>query len=373
MISNDDSHYDEQYPLAALDDFLVHQTPDPIRVVASTDPRQFERYWFVIHDATGNLLIAMGGSFYPNLDLAESYAIVTWKGVQRSVRAFRRLGVDRVDLRNGPLAPTIVRGLREWRLVLESNEWGIAFDLRWLDTHRQIYHAAYSPLDRSTQGRQREVTAGFEGFGTASGWVEIAGRRVAYGPGELRGTRDRHWGTGRGVGGPNLQFGRKHKAGWIGGNWISFKDFAIWGNKVLYGLGDTRPGMGEVVHVERRLAFEPDTHIFKEGVIDYLLDDDSQKRVEFRRLGNQTAYMRCGMYGGTPDKEIYQGAWLGGPMVEGDCYDLSDPAVRTRLRGLDEHHCEIRCGDEVSTGILQPLEPDAYNACARERPGWKFL
>lgn len=370
---SDDAHFDEQYPLAALDDFLVHQTPDPIRVVASTDPRQFERYWFVIHDQVGELLLALGGSFYPNLDLAESYAIVTHRGVQRSVRAFRPLGADRVDLRNGPLAPRIVRGLREWRLVLEPNEWGIAFDLRWLDTRRQVYHAAWAPIDRTTRARQSEVTAGFEGFGDASGWVEVDGRRLDCPPGSLRGTRDRHWGVGRGVGGPNLQFGRKHKAGWIGGNWINFSDFAIWGNKVLYGYGDARPGMGAVVHVERRLRFEEDTHIFTEGVIDYLLDDDSQKRVEFRRLGNQTAYMRCGLYGGTPDKDIHQGAWTGGVMVEGDCHDLSDPAVRSRLCGLNEHHCEIRCGDEVTTGILQPLEPDAWNACARQRPGWKFL
>jgi hypothetical protein len=47
--------------------------------------------------------------------------------------------------------------------------------------------------------------------------------------------------------------------------------------------------------------------------------------------------------------------------------------VRSRLMGLDEHHCEVTCDGETTTGILQPLEPDAYNACARGRPGWRFL
>ena len=59
--------------------------------------------------------------------------------------------------------------------------------------------------------------------------------------------------------------------------------------------------------------------------------------------------------------------------VEGDRYDVREAAVRMRLRGLDEHHCRISCDGEVTTGILQPLEPDAYEACARGEPGWSFL
>lgn len=373
-IHSDDEHFAEQFPLAALDDHMVHQTPDPIRVVATTDPRFFERYWFVCHDDAGELMLATGGSFYPNLDLAEAYAIVTHQGVQRSVRAFRRLGTDRTKMRNGPLAPSIVRGMREWRLLLDPNDWDIAFDLNWKDTRRQIFHAAYGSLDGSAPaGRQRDVTAGFEGFGVVQGWVEVGGRRIEVTPGNFHGTRDRHWGVGRGVGGPNLQFGRKHKAGWIGGNWISFSDFSIWGNNVMYGFGDARPGMGKVVRAERRLRFEEDTHIFLEGEIDYTLRDGSVKRVQFRRLGHQTAYMRCGMYGGTPDKSIYQGAWVGDDTVEGDCYDLTQADVRRQLCGLNEHHCEIRCDGEVTTGILQPLEPDAWEACSQGRPGWSFL
>ena len=84
----------EQYPLAPVDDFMIHQTPDPIRVAWSTDPRFYERHWNVFHDDSGDLLIATGGSFYPNLDIAEAYAIVTYRGVQRSIRSYRPLGVE---------------------------------------------------------------------------------------------------------------------------------------------------------------------------------------------------------------------------------------------------------------------------------------
>ena len=373
-IRDNDVHYAEQFPLSAIDDHLIHQTPEPIRVVASTDPRFFDRYWSVLHDDTGELMMALGGSFYPNLDRAEAYAIVTYKGVQRSVRAYRALGADRMDLRVGPLKHEILRGMREWRLFLEDNEWGISFDLNWTDTKRQIYHASYGSLNTGAPaGKQRDVNAGFEGFGVASGWVMVDGKRIEVTKDCFHGTRDRHWGVGRGVGGPNLQFGRKLKPGWIGGNWISFPSFSIWGTTVLYDFGDKRSGLGKVVNAERRLRFENDTHIFKEGEIDYTLGDGSIKHVKFNRLGNQTAYMKCGMYGGTPDKGIYQGAYFGQDMAEGDLFNLNHAEVRSRLSGLNEHHCRIECDGEVTTGILQPVEPDAYEACKKGLPGWCFL
>ena len=176
------------------------------------------------------------------------------------------------------------------------------------------------------------------------------------------------------MGGPRYQAdGKAPKAGWIGGNWIVFSDFAIWGPIMLYPLGDARAGHGKVRKVERRLRFEPDTKVFLEGEIDYTLDTGEVKKVRFERLGYQTAYMTCGIYGGTPDRTIWQGDYVGDNVVQGDRYDLSLPENRIALRGLDEHHCRITCGDEVTTGILQPLEPDAYEACARGDKGWAFL
>lgn len=370
-----DDHFTEQYPLSPLDDHLIHQTPDPIRVAATTDPRFFERHWNVFHDQKGDLLIATGGSFYPNLDTAEAYAIVTYKGVQRSVRAFRRIGANRGSIHVGPIQPTIVTGLREWRHVLAASEHGVAYDLTWQDTHRQMYRAAYGSIENgSPPGGQRHVTAGFESFGRVGGWVDFEGERIELSPDEGRGTRDRHWGIGRGVGGPRFQAdGRPPKAGWIGGVWIAFSKFAIWGPIVLYRFGDARKRYGKVRKVERRLRFEPDTQVFAEGEIDFTLDSGEVKRVRFEKLGQQTAYMRCGLYGGSPDGSIWQGDAVDDGTVQSDRYDLHDPVVRIALRGLDEHHCRITCDGEVSTGILQPLEPDAYLACERGEKGWSFL
>ncbi len=369
-----DSYFEEQFPLAPIDDYMIHQTPDPIRVMWSSDPRTYERYWVVCHDNAGDLVMAMGGSFYPSLDTAEAYAIVNFKGQHTSVRAFRRLGADRMNLHIGPIKPTIIQGMRRWRFVLEENEWGISYDLSWHDTKRQIFR---EPAGRVAggfpRGRRSDVTTGFEGFGVVEGWVNVGDHRIELTRETCRGTRDRHWGIGRNVGGPAHQLGPKMPAGMSGNNFVEFEDFSIWGDRVFYNFGDPRPGMGRIVKTERRLKFEPDTHIFLEGIIDYTLDTGEVKQLHYRRLGYQTAYMRCGMYGGTPDKDIHPGMYVGDNVVEGDTYDVTRPEVRTYLAGLDEHQCAVTCEGETTTGIFQPIDPDAYEACVAGRPGWSLL
>ena len=98
----------------------------------------------VCHDPAGEVLVATGGSFYPNLDRAEAYAIVNHGGRHTTVRGFRRLGVDRADLRVGPINPRIVRGMRWWRYELEPNEWGISYQLDFRDTTRQVFREPQS-------------------------------------------------------------------------------------------------------------------------------------------------------------------------------------------------------------------------------------
>jgi hypothetical protein len=79
------------------------------------------------------------------------------------------------------------------------------------------------------------------------------------------------------------------------------------------------------------------------------------------------------MYGGTPDRGIHQGGYEGEDLVEGETYDVNRPEVRMAIAGLDEHLCRVSCNGEVTTGIYQPIDPVAYEACAAGRPGWAFL
>lgn len=366
-------HLDEQFPLSPLDDYMIHQTPDPVRVMWTGDPRAYERYWMVCHDAAGETLVAAGGSFYPNLDRAEAYAIVVRAGRHTSVRAFRSLGVDRSDMRVGPIAPEVVRGLRHIRFVLEENEFGIAFEIDFEDTTRQVFREPLSTLSAGVPpGRRNDVTTGFEGFGTVRGWVSVGDERVELGTGSV-GTRDRHWGTGRGVGGPALSLGGRLHVGTNGNAFVRFPDWALWGDRVFYDFGDPRPGAGRVGKPDRRLRFEPDTNIFTEAVVEYPLHTGESRTLRYVKLGQQTAFLRCGMYGGTPDRDIHQGGYDGPDLVEGETYEIDRPAVRTGIAGLDEHLCEVTCDGERSIGLYQAIDPLAYENCAAGRPGWAFL
>lgn len=373
-LTADDEHFAEQFPLSPLDDHLVHQTPDPVRIMWTGDPRAYERYWMVSHDATGDIVVATGGSFYPNLDRAEAYAIVNVGGRHTAVRSFRRIGADRADLRIGPIAPVIVRGLREWRYVLEPNEWGISYDLTFRDTTRQVFREPLSNSAAGTPpGRRNDVTSGFECFGDVSGWVAVDGERFELGPGSA-GTRDRHWGTGRGVGGPAMSLGGRLHVGTNGNAFVAYPDWTLWGDRLYYPFGDPRKGCAKVLKPSRRLRFEPDTQLFTEAVVDYRFDTGEKAQLHYEKIGQQTAFLRCGMYGGTPGGDIHQGGYDGPDMTEGETFDVSEPGIRTGIRGLDEHLCRVTRDDGTTVlGVYQTIDPVAYEACASARPGWEFL
>jgi hypothetical protein len=179
--------------------------------------------------------------------------------------------------------------------------------------------------------------------------------------------------VGRGVGGPALSLGGRLHVGVSGNAFVAFPSWTLWGDRVFYPFGDARPGSARVLRPTRRLRFEPDTHIFTEGIVDYTLDTGETKQVHYERIGYQTAYLRCGMYGGTPEGGVHQGGYDGPDLVEGETYDVTRPEVRARLAGLDEHLCRVTCDGETATGLYQPIDPVAYQQCAAGRPGWAFL
>lgn len=367
------------FPLSAADDYLIHQTPDPVRVMWTSDARAYERYWAVVHDDTGDLMLAVGGSFYPTLDVAEAFAVVNRRGRHRAVRAGRALGTDRFDLGVGPLRPTIVEGLKSWRYELGPNPYGMTFDIEFFDETSPVFRDARStPVTAGHPfGRQPESTSGFETFGTAAGWVELDGQRLELDRETFHGTRDRHWGTRNGVGGPAHLLGAPPPRGGIGFQFVDFGDWAIWADRLFY-RSPRQPGQPDrVTHITRRLSFEPETHIFAGGVVENVLANGEKRTLEYTHLGHQTVYLRCGLYGGpnggAPGSGRWHGMWEPDETTEGEVVDLTDPERRTALAGLDEHHCAVTCEGARTTGLFQSYDTRAYDRCLNGVPGWTFL
>ena len=374
----------EHAPLSGLDEFLVHNAPYPVRVMWTPDAQAYERVWFTCQDKVGDLLLVVGLAFYPNLGTAEAFTIVNVRGRHATVRAHQKLRNDRMDMRLGPFSFEVEEPFRRWRLRLDPGrdvkdatgaDLPIAFVIDWLDTKRPVFRQLGA--GNIVGGRAMSPIAGYDGFGRQQGWVEAHGERFEIAIDTHLGTRDHHWGTRDGVGGPGRYMGMQHPHS---GEWVEFEDFGIWGDHVLYNIGDPRKRSATLTKRVHRMHFEPDTHLLKSGEVDLHFADGNVKTMTFERLGNQIAFLRCGMYGGpnggTPDGDL----WHGMPVAQGDevvvhseTFDVNDPEVRQSLAGLDDHHCRVTCDGEVTYGLVEPYDPLCYEVSKAGVMGFSLL
>lgn len=172
------------------DDYPIHQTPEPI-AYAGTDRNFYDRYFFNgYHPSEGGLFFAVAFGVYPQLNIADAAFSVTLDGVQTSVHASRWLGMERMDLRVGPITIEVLEPLRRLRVRVDAPEHGLHADLVFEGRSppieeprfmRRLGPRAFMDYTRLTQN------------GRWTGWVERDGQRDAV-DGYV-GTRDRSWGV----------------------------------------------------------------------------------------------------------------------------------------------------------------------------------
>ncbi|HJN91421.1 MAG TPA: hypothetical protein QGF05_01690 [Dehalococcoidia bacterium] len=352
----------EHAPLWALSELPVHEwTLQTNLMEVTSDPRAYERYWFTSQDQSGELLLVTGFALYPNLGTAEAFAIVNLRGQHTTVRAHRRLTADRLDLRVGPIGFELVAPFKEWHLTLDDNPYGIAYDLRWLDTKRAVAQSA--------------TIQGYETFGRIAGTVRVGREEFPLRVADFRGSRDHHWGVRDGVGGPgHLIRSERPTSTATAGQWVEFEDWSIWLHRVLYNIGDPRPGTGRIIKMERELSFDSETQLFTGGIIRNTLEGGEVKELRYRRFGHQIAFLRCGMYGGreggTPEGDIWHGMYVGDDVVSGETYDVADPKVQRLLAGGANHHCEVTAGGEGTVGLFETHDPITFEMCRDREPGY---
>jgi hypothetical protein len=363
-------------PMSGIDEYMLHVGP-MLRTALGRDPKAFERMWFSCVDSSGELLVVMGIGFYPNLDAADAFVIVNRRGVHTTVRAQRRLGHNRLDMRIGPINFELIAPFEQWRLSLGDNPFGITFELNWLQGAKlPVYHDAGEII--LGDGRTYQPSLGYESFGCVEGWIDISGERIEVTADRFSGSRDHHWGTRENVGGPPEQpgplAGHTHS-----GEFVEFKDFALFSKEIFYERGDPRQA-SPIVDFSRRLRFEPDTHLVVAGEVDLEFKNGETRHYTFERLGNQIAFLRCAMYGGfggkggTPDGDVWHGQYSGDEIrVSGEVYDVNDPAIRARLCGLDDSAARFECDGEVSYGIMESVHTFSWDAAQEDRGGFSVL
>ncbi len=185
--------------LNQLDDYPIHQTPEPIAHPATSDRNVYDRTWFNGYAEDGRYYFGIGMAVYPHRGIVDcAFSVVEVGGHQHCFYGSRRAPLERTDMQVGPFRIEIVEPLRRTRVVLEDNESGITCDLTFTARTAGIQEARQTLWS----GARRVMDATrFDQFGQWSGTLQHPHGKIAVDAAECRGTKDRSWGV-RGVGEP---------------------------------------------------------------------------------------------------------------------------------------------------------------------------
>jgi hypothetical protein len=203
--------------IGPLDEFPVHQIPQPIAWPGPSDRNFYDRCYLNAHDRTGNIFVITGMGYYPNLGVKDAFVLVRRRSrgsgdvgpsdVQTAVHLSDAIDQDRLHQGVGGYRIDVTKPLHKLRVVLEETE-GIAVDLAWeglFDVVQEQPHMLRSG-NRVTLDAQR-----FAQLGCWSGRIVVDGEEIAVDPATWLGSRDRSWGI-RPIGEPEPGGGGGGKA-----------------------------------------------------------------------------------------------------------------------------------------------------------------
>jgi hypothetical protein len=367
-------------PISPADDYLLHQTTDPVDSVFTSDRNFYDRYYFNLHASSDELFLVAGMGQYPNLGVSDAFVSISHGDTLRVVRASRELGSDRLDSQVGPIRIEVLEGLRKLRLILEPNEWGVAFDLVFEGT----VPAMQEPKQIQRQfSRVTMETSRFAQVGAYSGTLEVDGNTYSVTPDRWKGVRDRSWGI-RPIGEPvppgiGVKVQRSHGFfhHWIPAQFdefllkVFFEEDAdgtrlIEESAKIYRLGIDKPA--EQMGTPRyEFSFRSGTRELEKAVI--TLAHPSGQDLTLTTTPLRTVYLKAGS-GYLPVDGWGHGIYQGEQVVQGLSWDISDPAVRKDLALLNETLCrfDVSTG-EVGYGLLENLVVGVYEPFGFDSPG----
>ncbi|MBA0126974.1 hypothetical protein H0B56_15600 [Haloechinothrix sp. YIM 98757] len=356
--------------LSPLDDFPIHQVVEPVRRVGTSDRNFYDRYYFNCHAGSPDLFLVTGMGQYPNLSVTDAFATLHRGGEQLAVRASRELGADRMDTTVGPFRIEVVEGLRELRVVLEPNEWGLEFDL----TFTGAVPAVLEPRHELRQhGRTIVDSNRLAQTGCWSGTLTVDGVTSEVTPDRWWGTRDRSWGI-RPVGDPEPPgIGAAKEPGsfyWVYAP-LQFPDFSI----ITIAQEDARGhrSLEEAVRVwpeasgreveylgrpEITIDFVPGTREVGAATLGFA--DGTSVTVETQ------VPLALGAGGGYGTDDWRHGMYLGEQaVVQGGTYDVSDAPKRAAYWSVTDNLVRARCGNHAGWGMFEfacfgPHEPSGF-------------
>ncbi len=193
-----------------MDEYLVHQTEKPLAQVASDHTDWQDRFYFNIHDRSGDFAVITGLGAFPNRNMVQAFMFAVHKGQHYSYFIVRPLNNDREEMHAGTLSFSIVEPMKKWRLEVADEANGIKASLDY-EPRCPLYF--FNPIYWHNGAKVVANQQHYTQAGRYTGSLTIGGETYTEG---LHGIRDRSWGA-RAMADVPI---------WI---WVSaqFKDFCI--------------------------------------------------------------------------------------------------------------------------------------------------
>lgn len=350
--------------LGPMDEFPVHQVPQPIAWPGSSDRNFYDRSYFNAHDRTGDIFVITGLGYYPNLGVKDAYFLVSRRDsgkfggsgdTQTAVHLSDAIDQDRLNQRVGGYRVEVTEPLKKIRIVLEETE-GIAADLSW----NGLFDVVQEQPHLMRQGNRVTLDAQrFAQLGSWSGYLEIDGQRIDVDPDTWIGSRDRSWGI-RPVGEAEPA-GRPADPPFEGMWWLyvpmAFDDFSI-----VFIIQEDPNGFRSLNDCSRvfkdgrveqlgwprvKIHYRSGTRIPTGATIEATAPDGTPVRFDVESKLPVPIHVGGG-YGG--DVDWIHGVWKGEKFTERRTYDMNDPAVVGRTAfGVIDHVGRAVCTEGGTT------------------------
>ncbi|HEY4669818.1 MAG TPA: hypothetical protein VIH05_08590 [Tepidiformaceae bacterium] len=342
--------------LTAGDEYLTHQTPYTVDTVFTSDRNFYDRYFFNGYSRDGDTYFAVAMGCYPNLGIMDAAFSIVSNGKQRTVRASRLLGSDRMNTAVGPISVQVVEPLKRLRVRLARNKWGIAADL--------VFEARSLPCEEPHFFRRGGNVVAMDytrmtQHGSWSGKLSLDGKVFDLSKGPWWGSRDHSWGI-RGVGGRDTRGAPPSQPPQFFWTWapLNFPEMCT-----LYTVSEHSDGTpwhesGVILKpypaasateaaVEHNLVFQKGTRWIGEGSSIVLRPEKGREmEITFKPLYH--FLMRGIGYG---DPQWGHGVWVGPDAVDGVEYDLAkeDPMAHPHVQTVSQ----VTAGRAKGVGIFE--------------------
>ena len=349
--------------LTPFDDYLIHQTPETVDRVASSDRNFYDRYYFNCHDLTGETFLVVALGLYPNLGVIDAFATCVHRNKRQFVvRASRELAGDRSNTTVGPIGVEVIEGLRRFNVWCEPNDWGLNFDLSFEGVTFPFQEPHF--LRRAGPRVVMDYTR-LTQTGRWSGSLYVGGEQQQVAPESWLGARDHSWGI-RPVGDADRSGAPAPDAprGFFW-NWAPLQ-FA--GQSIMYTVSENHDGSRWHEAAARLYPYEagrapetlsvvnhsfklkPGTRIFDGGAL--VLRESGGAETTLILEPMSLLHMAGAGYSYMGDLWRH-GQYHGKLAIEGDVWDISDPAVVAGLAGQTETVCRVQQGDQTGYGIFE--------------------